>query len=92
VPGSDPAESLALRDAFATAFAQLEEHEREVLRLVAWDGLSTREAAGVLECSAAAFRVRLHRARRRLTKHLEATGHLPDERPTRVPDPAEETG
>lgn len=78
------------RDSFARAFERLREDEREVLRLVAWDGLDTREAAGVLGCSAAAFRVRLHRARRRLAKHLEATGHSPTERPTRASDPAEE--
>jgi RNA polymerase sigma-70 factor (ECF subfamily) len=71
-PGSDPAESLARRDAFATAFAQLEEREREVLRLVAWDGLEVREAAQVLGCSQGAFRVRLHRARRKLARQLDA--------------------
>ena len=88
----EPADALGRRDAFSRAFQRLSEDEREVLRLVAWDGLSTREAASVLGCSAAAFRVRLHRARRRLAKHLEAAGHSPDERPTRVPDPAEEAG
>ena len=88
----EPVDALGRRDAFSRAFQRLSEDEREVLRLVAWDGLSTREAASVLECSAAAFRVRLHRARRRLAKHLEAAGHSPDERPTRVPDPAEEAG
>jgi RNA polymerase sigma-70 factor (ECF subfamily) len=86
----EPADTLHRRDAFARAFGGLGEREREVLRLVAWDGLDTREAAAVLGCSAAAFRVRLHRARRRLAKHLEAAGHSPVERPTRVPDPAEE--
>jgi len=87
---AEPGDALHRRDAFARAFERLGEPEREVLRLVAWDGLDTREAASVLGCSPAAFRVRLHRARRRLAKHLEATGHLPVERPTRVPDPAEE--
>jgi RNA polymerase sigma-70 factor (ECF subfamily) len=86
----EPAEALHRRDAFARAFERLGEPEREVLRLVAWEGLDTREAASVLGCSAAAFRVRLHRARRRLAKHLEASGHSPFERPGRVPDPAEE--
>jgi len=85
-----PADAMHRRDTFARAFERLSENEREVLRLVAWDGLDTREAASVLGCSAAAFRVRLHRARRRLAKHLEAGGHSPDERPARVPDPAEE--
>jgi RNA polymerase sigma-70 factor (ECF subfamily) len=87
---AEPADALHRRDAFARAFERLSEPEREVLRLVAWDGLDTREAASVLGCSAAAFRVRLHRARGRLAKHLEAAGHSPNERPTRAPDPAEE--
>jgi RNA polymerase sigma-70 factor (ECF subfamily) len=86
----EPADALHRRDVFAHAFERLLESEREVLRLVAWEGLDTREAASVLGCSPAAFRVRLHRARRRLAKHLEAAGHSPVERPTRVPDPAEE--
>jgi RNA polymerase sigma factor (sigma-70 family) len=83
-------DALNRRDAFSRAFQLLSEDEREALRLVAWDGLDTREAASVLGCSAAAFRVRLHRARRRLAKHLEATGHSPHVRPTRASDPAEE--
>jgi|SRR5436305_1072716 len=90
VPGSDPADSLALRDAFATAFAQLEEHEREVLRLVAWDGLDVREAAQVLACSQGAFRVRLHRARRKLAKRLDAAKPIETESRAAMPTPAEE--
>ncbi|MGB7589575.1 MAG: sigma-70 family RNA polymerase sigma factor [Solirubrobacterales bacterium] len=86
----EPIDALHRRDTFSRAFQRLSEDEREVLRLVAWDGLDTHEAASVLGCSAAAFRVRLHRARRRLAKHLEATGHSRHERPTRASDPAEE--
>jgi RNA polymerase sigma-70 factor (ECF subfamily) len=89
-PGSDPAESLALRDGFATAFAQLEEHEREVLRLVAWDGLEVREAAQVLDCSQGAFRVRLHRARRKLAKRLDAAKPIDQRSPAAMAEPAEE--
>lgn len=37
--------------ALAAAFAELSDADREVLRLVAWEGLSLREAARVLECS-----------------------------------------
>jgi RNA polymerase sigma factor (sigma-70 family) len=85
---SDPADSLARRDAFSVAFRALSEPEREVLRLVAWDGLDTRDAARVFGCSTGAFRVRLHRARRKLAKQLEAAGHLPSEPP--VSDRAEE--
>lgn len=83
-------DTLHDRDAFSRAIQRLSEREREILRLVAWDGLDAREAATVLGCSAAAFRVRLHRARRRLAKHLEAAGHSPHQRPTRAPHPAKE--
>lgn len=89
-PGSDPAESLALHEAFSTAFAQLEEHEREVLRLVAWDGLDVREAAQVLGCSQGAFRVRLHRARRKLARRLDAAEPIDQECRAAMPRPAEE--
>jgi RNA polymerase sigma-70 factor (ECF subfamily) len=72
---SDPTNALARRSAFAAVFARLGEDDREVLRLVAWEGLEPREAAAVLGCSYGAFRVRLHRARRRLEKQLAAAGH-----------------
>lgn len=57
--------------ALAEAFAQLSERDREVLRLVAWEGLSLTEAAVVLGCSAVACRVRYHRAKSRLGQRLE---------------------
>jgi RNA polymerase sigma-70 factor (ECF subfamily) len=88
---SDPGDALARRTAFAAAFARLEEDDREVLRLIAWEGLGPREAAGVLGCSYGAFRVRLHRARRRLGKQLAAAGHLTDERRDVDATPIEET-
>ena len=50
------------------AFAALRPKEREAVALVAWDDLTTVEAARVAGCSEATFRVRLHRAR----KHLQA--------------------
>jgi RNA polymerase sigma-70 factor (ECF subfamily) len=53
------------------AFARLSERDREVLRLVAWEGLSLREAATALGCSAVACRVRYHRAKRRLAERLD---------------------
>jgi RNA polymerase sigma-70 factor (ECF subfamily) len=90
-PASDLAESLDRRDAFAAAFALLEEPEREALRLVVWDGLDSRDAARVFGCSPGAFRVRLHRARRKLAKQLAASGHLPRENRTTVSNPAEES-
>jgi RNA polymerase sigma-70 factor (ECF subfamily) len=56
----------------AAAFAALSERDREVLRLVAWEGLSLSQAAVVLGCSALACRVRYHRAKTRLARRLEA--------------------
>jgi RNA polymerase sigma-70 factor (ECF subfamily) len=89
-PGADPAESLAVREAFTAAFARLSAGEREVLRLVAWDGLDVREAAEVLGCSQGAFRVRLHRARRKLARQLDAARPIDRQRQAAVPRQAEE--
>ncbi len=66
----DPADDVAWRDSFAAAFGQLADSDREVLRLIAWEGLDTDAAAVVLGCSAGAFKVRLYRARRRLRRYL----------------------
>jgi RNA polymerase sigma-70 factor (ECF subfamily) len=41
--------------------------------LVAWEGLTPTEAAESLGCSAVAYRIRLHRARKRLACALETT-------------------
>jgi RNA polymerase sigma factor (sigma-70 family) len=73
--GRDPADVHAARSEINRAFAQLSDGEREALRLVAWDHLSTDEAAQVLGITPGAFRVRVHRARRALEKHLDAGGH-----------------
>jgi RNA polymerase sigma-70 factor (ECF subfamily) len=56
----------------AAAFAELSDADREVLRLVAWEALSLRDAARVLECSPVACRVRYHRAKTRLAAKLVA--------------------
>ena len=49
-------DALHHRDVFSRAFRLLAEDDREVLRLIAWDGLDSAEAASVLGCSSAAFR------------------------------------
>jgi RNA polymerase sigma-70 factor, ECF subfamily len=56
--------------ALAVALARLSESDRELLLLIAWDGLSAAEAAAVLAIKPATARVRLLRARRRLTQAL----------------------
>lgn len=72
--GGEPADlatTLADRDEVLAAFGELGERDREVLRLVAWDGLTAAESADVLGVTRLAFAVRLHRARRRLERALE---------------------
>ena len=58
----------------AIAFNSLNERDREVLRLVAWEGFSLTDAATVLGCSGIGCRVRYHRAKTRLAWKLEAAG------------------
>lgn len=53
------------------ALASLDESDREALLLVAWEELTPREAAQSLGIKPSAFRVRLHRARRRFKKQLD---------------------
>jgi RNA polymerase sigma-70 factor (ECF subfamily) len=53
------------------AMAELSDEDRELLLLVAWEGLTPSEAAKVLEISSLAARSRLHRARRRLRALIE---------------------
>ena len=69
--GRDVADAVGERDRMLTAFAALSENDREVLSLVAWEGLDVAGAAQAMGCSTAALKVRLHRARRRLRRHLE---------------------
>jgi RNA polymerase sigma-70 factor (ECF subfamily) len=66
------------------ALRQVNETDRELLMLIAWEGLAPAEAAAVLEVRPGTVRVRLHRARRRLASALEreeqggcASSHLP---------------
>jgi RNA polymerase sigma-70 factor (ECF subfamily) len=74
---ADPAEAVVARaDASAIVLVALESlspADRELLRLLAWEQLSTAEAGFVLGCSEAAVRVRAHRARGRLAR---AVGRL----------------
>lgn len=58
-------------DTILTALASLRPNDRELLMLIAWEGLSPAEAAVALGCSANASRIRLHRARNSLERALE---------------------
>lgn len=67
------------------ALARLSVEEREVLLLTAWEELSSREAAASIGCSPTAYRIRLHRARKRLRQQMAA---LEDEPARHQPRPA----
>jgi RNA polymerase sigma-70 factor, ECF subfamily len=54
----------------AAAWRRLRPEDRELLALVAWEGLDSREIAQVYACSSNAVRIRLHRARRRFAREL----------------------
>lgn len=87
----DPGELVNERNTVLAALDRLSEPEREVLRLVAWEGVDSAAGASALRCSRRAFALRLHRARRKLAKELAAAGHTPSttrERTftTRIPD------
>ncbi|MFC0627132.1 RNA polymerase sigma factor [Kribbella deserti] len=62
----------AISSTAAEAFEELPERDRELLALVAWEGLDTAEVAVVLGCSRNAVRIRLHRARARFERLLHA--------------------
>jgi RNA polymerase sigma-70 factor, ECF subfamily len=69
------------RGAVGEALAALSERDREVLLLVAWEGLAPARAARVLGIGANTFSVRLYRARRRFERALASTHaeHRPTE-------------
>lgn len=57
--------------ALVAAFNELSPSDREAIALVTWEELTPTEAAAVLGITPARFRVRLHRARRRLRERAE---------------------
>jgi len=84
-------------DRIAAALAELSDGDRELLTLVGWDGLDREEIAAMLRCSTATIRVRLHRARKRFARQLNATdlqrtvmpGHGSRRGAPALPDPEE---
>jgi RNA polymerase sigma-70 factor (ECF subfamily) len=57
------------------ALEQLSSDDRELLTLIAWEGLTPAQAGTVLGLSAGTARVRLHRARTRLRAVLDTSAH-----------------
>jgi RNA polymerase sigma factor (sigma-70 family) len=70
-PSEDPADVVGARLSAQAAFGLLSSAEREVLELLAWEGLSPAQTAQVLGCSRAAIALRMHRARRHLGRLLD---------------------
>ncbi len=69
--------SVDLHHDLIAAIRVLPPLDREALLLVTWCDLTNIEAAKVMECSATAFNVRLHRARKRLQRLMR--GSVPSE-------------
>lgn len=78
-PHDDDHDARERSHALLSALALLRDEDREVLLLAAWEELSTKQIAAVLDCSENAAAIRLHRARKRLTdvyrKETAASGH-----------------
>lgn len=81
--GDPDEEALTLRVDLASAWPQLSTSHQEAIALIAWDDLSTAQAAAVLGISAVAFRLRLSRARRVLRRHLGESSRPAPGRPAR---------
>jgi RNA polymerase sigma-70 factor (ECF subfamily) len=70
VGSAEPADVAVEVPGARAALARLRPQDREVLMLVAWEGLNPETAASSLGISTGAFAVRLHRARQRLEEEM----------------------
>lgn len=82
---------LTRRLDLAAAWPRLSAAHQEAIALIAWDGLSTAQAAAVIGISAVAFRLRLSRARRVLRRHLDEPAEPPLDQPTQQHQSARRT-
>lgn len=73
-------DAVGRRDELRRALAALTPDERDVLLLVAWNGLTPTESAAVLGITAEAARTRLSRARRRAQAALDELPVIVDRR------------
>ena len=74
----DRLDAWAERGRLRAALSGLSESDRELLPLVAWEGLTPAEAAAVLGIGQAAARSRLHRTRMRVIRALHGHPDGPD--------------
>ena len=87
VSAAASSDALGTTDLLARAFNALSPADQEVLSLSTWYDLDADEASQALGCPRATYRVRLHRARRRLAERLEAS-----DRAARRTDPTTRAG
>jgi RNA polymerase sigma-70 factor (ECF subfamily) len=78
-PSAAEGDEATGRRAVWEAVGALSERDREVLLLVAWEGLAPARAARVLGISANTFAVRLYRAKRRFRRALAAASVQSDQ-------------
>lgn len=71
-PRFEAPEPVGLDAALSEALAALSHLDREALLLIAWEDLTPAQAARALGINPVAFRVRLHRARRRCSSALDS--------------------
>lgn len=79
----------------ARAFETLSEADREILALLAWEGLTREELSVALGASRPVVRLRLHRARRRFEAALERetrAAPVGAHAPLRLPEGGEQRG
>jgi len=76
-PARDPADTVVDRLHAQRVLEKLPPKDREALQLAEWEHLDITTAAQVVGCSAATFRVRLHRARRRLAAAADDAADTP---------------
>jgi RNA polymerase sigma-70 factor, ECF subfamily len=67
---ADASSQAVDRSSARAALGRLRPEDRELLMLIAWEGLSPTDAAASLGISVSTFSVRLHRARQRLESEL----------------------
>ena len=80
-PEDQGTEAVSIRLDLIAAWQRLSTTQQEVLSLALWEELPATAAGRVLGISAAAYRIRLHRARNALRGNLDTT-------PTPAPSPA----
>lgn len=76
-PAEDTSDAAFQRRDALQRLATLDEQHREALLLVAWDGLSTEQAAAVLGIRPAALRRRVSRARAALDRLVDGVAPTP---------------